>query len=394
MSRRKRTKVVHGPVHHYAPLAMSPVVSFDKQATQQYPPAFHSPIARPATTSPVSDLTRTSSYSNVLLLRSVASDSPLSSPSVSLSSAPLLSPVAVSETGRRVDLQHDPYLLADDELPDVDALIAQAQPKQTLQHNQNALQQVEEVPATPTPPNLPPQTASPLQSAAPAPPVQRTLSYLLADSLPSLSTQQSPPHSSPPPTADVSSSIAPSEADDSASLFDDYPTLSQLLNEEEEERRQVVEEEDFASLDELLHQSDDEDTTTLRTSDRPTQQPTQPTQSTQPTQVLTPRRSTSSVDDETAASDVDELAATQVVQQRSWAEDSQSQSQRPPDHEQNGNGRVTAGVSVSVSCGVSEWQSPPTTNAESGISVLARPHLLHTGRILLSYPSSLSPSSG
>ena len=411
MNRRKKAKVVHGPTHHYAPLAMSPVVSFDKQSTPQFP-SFHSPITRPpasASTSPASVPTRTSSYSNILPLRSVASDSPLSSPSVSLSSAPLPSPVAASEPQRPVNLQNDPYLLSDDELPDVDTLIAPAQPQhntqlvQPLQHSHSRTQQqqhqhADEVPATPTPPNHSQHTASPQQPspAATAPPVQRTLSYLLADS--------SPPPIQPShlPTASLSAAVGSYGPDEvEPAVGDDYPSLSQLLNEEEEERRQLVEEEDFASLDELLHQSDDESTAAaLRSSTQPTQQTTQPspstpTQLTQPTQVLSPRRLPDDEDEnQHEASDVDELAATQVLQQRSWVDESQSQSQRPPDEdEQAGDVRV-ADVSVSVSCGVSDWQSSPVTSSEGDVRVLARPHLLHTGRILLSNSSSLSPTPG
>ena len=186
-----------------------------------------------------------------------------------------------------------------------------------------------------------------------------------------------------------------------SAVADDYPTLSQLLDEEEEERRQLVEEDDFASLEELLHQSDEEDSAAAHSSTRPTPtqlstQPTQPTQSTQPTQVLSPRRSPESDERyENVVSDVDELAATQVVQQRSWAEESQSQSQRPED-EQDTASRV-ASVGVTVSCGVSEWQASPELSLEGGSDdsrVLARSRLLHTGRILLSNSSSLTPTPG
>ena len=385
MSRRKRAKVVHGPTHHYAPLAMSPVVSFDKQATHQFP-AFQSPLPRPssaASTSPASVPTRTSSYSNLLPLRSVT-DSPLSSPSVSLSSAPLPSPLAGSEQRRQIDLQHDPYLLEDDQLPDVDSLVAHAQPKNSAL----LVQQMDEVPATPTPPNPPPPP-----HVATAPPVQRSLSYLLADSSPPPppSRQQSHPESQSQSTASAGASLttAPMHSAESA---DDYPSLSQLLDEEEEERRQLVEEEDFASLDELLNQSDDEDTPAFRSSSGPTQQLTPPTQPTQPTQVLSPTRSPSEDGDEQEANGVDEMAATQVLQQRTWAEDSQSQSQRLADDERRDGG--PANVGGSVSCGVSEWQSSLSPRAEGDIRVLARPHLLHTGRILLSNSSSLSPTPG
>ena len=394
MSRRKKVKVAHGPSHHYAPLAMSPVVSFDKQPNQLLL-GFTSPIPRPtlsAGISPASGPTRTSSSNNFLTLRSVASDSPLSSPSVSLQSAPLPSPAPA--VGRPVDLHNDPYLLDDDELPDVDALIAQAHINHNTQPN-HPLHLVDEVPATPTPPNLPPHPTTPHQPPTPAPPVQRSLSYLLADSSP----PPPPSRPLPPPSSSTALSRGPSvvpssvEVEEPAVAIDDYPSLSQLLNEEEEERRQVVEDEDFASLEELLNQSDDESEAVRRsTSDGPTQHSTQQsTQPTQPTQVLSSAHGRADADeDETEASDVDELAATQVLPPRLWADESQSQSQRPPDEEllQDGDGPV-ADVTVSVSCGVSGWQSSPAASVDGDARAL-RPPLLHTGRILLSNSSSMS----
>ena len=406
MSRRKKAKVAHSTSHHYPPLAMSPVVSFDKQSTQPLL-TFNSPLPRPvsaATTSPASVPTRTSSHSNLLPLRFVASDSPLSSPSVSLQSAPLPSPGALVAHVRPVDLHNDPYLLADDELPDVDALIAQAHAKHsTPSQPPHSLLHVDEVPATPTPPNPTPQPPT-----TPAPPIRRTLSYLLADPSPPLPPPPPPQHTSQPtappsPAAEparglsvVPSSVEAGEAVEGVAgeVVDDWPSLSQLMNEEEEEwRRQVVEEEYVASLDELLHQSDDDDTSPPphRSTSEPTQQSTQ---TTQPTQVLPSAQGRGGEDeDEEEASDVDEMAATQVLPPRSWAEESQSQSQRPTDEEQLDRESGVAGVNVSVSCGVSEWQSSPAGSVDGDVR-LPRPHLLHTGRILLSNSSSLSFTPG
>ena len=378
MSRRKKAKVAHSSNHHYAPLAMSPVVSFDKQFTPQFP-SFQSPVTRTtggANTSPLYVPIRTSSHSNLYPPRSV---SPLSSPSVSLQSAPLLSPGPATGRKRPIDLLHDPHLLRDDDWADVDALVAAAQ----ATHATRLLQQhVDEVPATPTPPNPSPRTVAPSPRLLPhfapvTPSAQRSLSYLTADPSPPPARNASVARPLPSPVHAPFPSAAAVEADD-------YPTLSQLLDEEEEERREMVEEEDFASLDELLHRSDDEDTAVVR---RPARHTQQSTQSTQPTQLLSPRRS--ELGDERESSEVDETAATQVLQQRLFADESQSQSQRPVEDEAEG---AVGGVNASLSCGVSERHSSPAASVESDIGTPARPRSMHTGRIVLSHPSSLSPT--
>ena len=260
MSRRKKTKLTHVPLHHYPPLLLSPLVHDDQQhhSLPSYP--------TPNSVTPLPPHSQT----------------PPAKPSSSLSLVHSLS--------------RDPYLLPEDEWPDLDSLLARA--------------------ALPDP--SPPQ----LQSPPSAPAVQRALSY-----------QSSPV---------VRTISIPSPLDG----LDDYPSLRDVLvleeDEEEVRRREALEREMAQPLSELLDDAEEEEEEWERRRQRSRERRRQEEQrSAEPVSdahtdgaLLTPPSSStipSSLQSRAGtATGADEFAATQVVQRSAeadWTDSTSSQSQ-------------------------------------------------------------------
>ena len=210
-------------------------------------------------------------------------------------------------------LSHDPFLLSDDDLPDVDAVVA---------HEAVRLLQ--------RPPSGLGRLSSPSQTAAP-PPVQRSLSYQLTPSLPlpsppaATAARSLPLPSRPAEAGPVGSvSVGRSEAQE------EYPSLSELLSEEEGEREDAqrgwheLEDEAVLPLSELLDDAEAEEEEAEWEAERRRRRDER-----QPDATATPQaveRRLQADPDESDA--VDELATTQVLSDRGSLF-SQSQTQAP-----------------------------------------------------------------
>ena len=268
MSRRKRLKLAHQPLHHYPPLLLSPIIHDDQHhSLPAYPtpsPAPRHPTGASQTPPPKTSPSplhprlppRPSLTPFTSLLSTNTSPPPTHPPSLPPTPTPPLpsSPPLPLPPSYTLLLSCDPYLLADDDLPDPDT--ASLLLTSSTGHCDSAQDGDDGVPGTPL---------SSVPSTVP-PPVQRSLSYEEVGKVVVREGEGGQGEGEGEAGGEVGEegdvvvrtiSIPPL-----LEGLDDYPSLRDVQDEEEEEearRREALEREMAAPWSELLDDADEEE---------------------------------------------------------------------------------------------------------------------------------------